>query len=125
MAAPPFPAFTGGDPPSPHAGDISPLTEALRPRIRLTQGQSKEARRLGQLGMKPAEVAVQLGEPEDQVKLAMATLRTAAESASRATLNVTTGAREFVGTEAQPGEAIWQTVDRLFVELAFRRAFMS
>lgn len=119
------PAFTGGDPPAPHAGDISPLTEALRPRIRLTRDQCKEARRLGRLGVRPEDVALQLGEPEEQVKLAMATLRTTVEDATRATLNVTMGAREFVATEAIHGESVWQTVDRLFIELAFRRALMS
>ena len=119
------PAFTGGDPPATHAGDISPLTEALRPRILLTRDQCKEARRLGRLGIAPADVAIRLCQPEDQVKLAMATLRTTAENTSRSTLNVTTGAREFVVTEAFPSESMWQTVDRLLVELAFRRVLMS
>jgi hypothetical protein len=61
--------------------------------------------------------------PEDAVRQALATLRTPKSSASRRSLNVTLAAHDFVWSEAEPHEACWETVDRLCVELAFRRAF--
>jgi hypothetical protein len=115
--------FSGGVPPGPHAGKISPLTRQLRPRIRLSPDLCKEARRLGRRGMSPEDVAIHLSQPIEQVKLAMATLRTRNRGRSRATLNVTIDAHDYVCAQALAGESAWATVDRLLVELAFRRAF--
>jgi hypothetical protein len=50
-------------------------------------------------------------------------MRTRNRARSRATLNVTLAAREFVVSEANDGEGMWATVDRLLGELSLRRAF--
>jgi hypothetical protein len=52
-------------------------------------------------------------------------MRTKLPEPSRRSLNVTLVAHEFVASEARPDEPCWETVDRLFVELAFRRAFAA
>ena len=114
--------FVGGHPPGPHAGDMSPLTEALRPPIQLTPEQGETARRLRRSGLDIAKIAVQLNAPEDEVRAALLTLRTRKRTATRRSLNVTLAAHEYVTGEAEKGEACWQTVDRLLAELAFRRA---
>ena len=48
--------FAGGQPPGPHAGDMSPLTEALRPPIGLTADQCEAARKLRRGGWEIVDV---------------------------------------------------------------------
>ncbi len=115
-------SFTGGQPPGPHAGDMSPLTEALRPPIGLSPDQCTTARKLRRRGRDLEEIAASLEVPEEVVRQALATMRTRKQAASRRSLNVTLAAHEYVTGEAGEGEACWETVDRLLVELAFRRA---
>jgi hypothetical protein len=114
--------FVGGHPPGPHAGDMSPYTETLRPAIRLTVQECRRARRLRRNGHGITEIASRLGVPHEEIRLALATIRTPKRPATRGTLNVTVEAREFILDEAQGHEPCWETVDRLLVELAFRRA---
>jgi len=118
MAAP----FTGGTPPGPHAGDMSPLTRILRPPLGLSVEQCQEARRLRRAGHEIADIAAAVGASEDNVRQALAAMRTKKRGATRRTLNVTLAAHEFVSGEAVAGESYWQTVDRLLVELTVRRA---
>jgi hypothetical protein len=115
-------AFHGGHPPGPNAGEISPQTEALRPLIQLPDKQCKAARRLRRKGWEVPEIAKRFNTSENDVWLAIATMRTSKPLSTRATLNVTVEARDFVLSEAEDHEACWETLDRLLVELAFRRA---
>src|SRR5664279_1923558 len=110
-------SFMGSKPPRPDAGAISPLTEALRPSIKLTKGESSQARRLLRCGFPTADIAGMLGVAEEVVRLAVATTRTNKTNASRGTLNVTLAAQSFVMAERQSNEAVWETTDRLFEEL--------
>ena len=114
--------FMGGHPPGPHAGDMSPHTEALRPAIHLTLQECRAARRLRRDGHGIPDIAALLAAADDEVRLALATIRTPKRAATRRTLNVTVEAHEFVAGEAREHEPCWETVDRLLVELAFRRA---
>lgn len=114
--------FAGGHPPGSHAGEISPLTEALRPPIGLTRKECEAARRLRRAGREIPEIAAKLAAPAVDVRQALATIRTRKRAVTRRTLNVTVEASEFVAGEAMGSEPCWETVDRLLVELAFRRA---
>lgn len=117
--------FQGGFPPGPHAGDISPLTEALRAPVPLSREHCVTARRMRREGETLEAIAAVLNCSEDDLKLALATLRTRNRTRSRATLNVTLAARDFVAGEALDGEVLWETVDRLLGELTFHRVFAS
>lgn len=114
--------FMGGHPPGPHAGDMSPLTEALRPSIPLAPTECEKARRLRRAGKEIPEIAARLAAPEADVRQALATMRTRRPFATRGSLNVTVAAHEFVASEAEDGEALWETMDRLLGELTMRRA---
>ena len=114
--------FVGGHPPGPHAGDISPVTEALRPPVRLPPAQRDIARRLRRHGWQVEDITQVIGATVDEVEEALATMRTPNPEATRANLNVTTAAREFVFREANEDEAVWSVVDRLFIELMYWRA---
>jgi hypothetical protein len=94
-------------------------------RIRLPPEQCQIARKLRRAGWEVSEIASHLPASEDEVRLALATLRTKTPIATRRTLNVTLAAHEFVQSEAIEGEACWETVDRLLGELALRRAFAT
>ncbi len=115
-------SYAGGHPPGPHAGDMSPYTEALRPPVALTPQQCRAARRLRRGGRGISEIAARLAVPDDHVRLALATIRTPKQAATRRSLNVTVEAHEFVSGEARDREPCWRTLDRLLIELAFRRA---
>lgn len=122
-------AYVKGTPPGPNAGDISPLTVALRPANRLTEEQCAHARQLRRdnPSLTDFDIAQLIGggASEEDVRLALATIRTPNPNPTRATLNVTIEAAEFVAREAQHGEARWETVDRLFGELAQLRAVFA
>jgi len=115
-------AFTRGHPPGPHTGDVSPHTEALRPPIGLTPKECEAARRLRRAGREIPDIAARLAVPDGEVRQALATIRTRRRGVTRSTLNVTVAAHEFVAAEVAGHEPCWETVDRLLVELAFRRA---
>lgn len=118
-------SFSGGNPPGPHAGDISTVTEALRPVIHLTPEQCRAARRLRRRGRQISEISLRLAAPEDEVRQALATMRTPKRTPTRKSLNVTLAAHEFVQSEAVRDEACWEVVDRLLIELTLRRALMG
>lgn len=101
---------------------MSPLTEALRPLVQLTPEQCQEARRLRRSGREIPEIALRLAALEEDVRQALATLRTRKKVVTRRTLNVTVAAHEYIVGEAGESETHWETVDRLLAELAFRRA---
>lgn len=118
-------SFVGGTPPGPYAGDMSPVTEALRPRISLDAKQAATARRLRRDRWTIGQIAEHLEADQEEVRHALATLRTKKMDPHRRTLNVTVEAAEFVSGQAEPGEAVWQTMDRLLVELVFSRALLA
>jgi hypothetical protein len=73
-----------------------------------------------------AEIAGQLG-PDvtaEDVAAALMTLRTPNPRASRATLNGSLAAGEFVAAEGRPGEPKWAVLDRLLDELVHLRRVM-
>ena len=115
-------SFAGGNPPGPHAGDMSPLTELLRPALGLSSDQCHEARRLRRAGRSIKDIATEFGTAEENVREALAAMRTRKVNATRRTLNVTLAAHEFVSREAVMDEPRWQTIDRLLIELTLRRA---
>ena len=114
--------FIKGTPPAPDAGNISPVTEMLRPPIDLTPDQCTTARRLRRGGHDISDIASRLAATEQQILQALATMRTRHVRVSRRALNVTVEAHRFVKDEALNAEPCWETVDRLFGELAIRRA---
>src|ERR1700679_1944423 len=97
-------AYVKGIPPGPHAGEMSPLTKVLRPKVGLPETECQRARRLRRRGHGVREIAERLGAKEEQITLAIATMRTKKAEVSRRTLNVTLAAREFVVAEAESGE---------------------
>lgn len=117
--------FQGGLPPGPHAGDISPLTEALRAPLPLSSDQCLAARQMRRAGKSLEVISESMNCSVEDVKLALAAMRTRNRARSRATLNVTLAARDFVLGEALKGEVAWETVDRLLGELTFYRVFAT
>ena len=75
----------------------------------------------------PAEIAGMLGEDVtgEAVSAALATLRTRNPRRSRSSINATVEAAGLVEGEGLPGEARWQTMDRLLAELLRLRAVVA
>ena len=115
--------FIKGEPPGPRAGEISELTRDLRPPLALSDEECRIARKLRRARLEISAIADRLNTSELCVQQALATMRTRRKLPSRRTLNVTVAAHEFVKGEADSHEAYWETVDRLFGELALRRAW--
>jgi len=108
-----MPTFNG-TPPAPHAGDINPATKMIRPHHGVTDEQRQIARRmLVHDRMTFAAIAAVLGLLEWQVREALSTVRLPGKSKSRASLNVSLEAAEFVRRQSLPGEAVWETMNRL------------
>lgn len=118
-----------GTPPAPSCGAPSPYTAALRPAIGLGPERCEAARRIKRRNpdATPAAIAAQLGEgaTEEDVALALATLRTRNPRLSRCIVNATVEAGEFVQREGRNGEPRWMTLDRLLRELATLRAVVA
>lgn len=116
-----------GKPPLPNAGQISPLTVAVRPPVKLPARECVRARALKKAGESTAEIAVQLDVEEDAVLQALAPMRMPNSAASRCSLNVTVATADFVKYQRLPNEPIWETTGRLFMELVTLRteAFVS
>jgi hypothetical protein len=118
-----------GTAPESRAGDGSPNTAALRPRIGMEPARCEAARKLkrDRPDMTPAQIAARLGggATEVDVMLALATLRCRNPGRSRATVNLTLEGAAFVKAERQEGERIWETGDRLLGELRRLRAAVA
>lgn len=110
-------AALSGTPPGPAAGDISPMTVALRPSIGLTSDQCETVRRLRRAGVDLASIAGSLGVPAEAVERAALAMRTPNPRPQRRTINATLEAAELVERESQPGEPRWRALDRLLSEL--------
>jgi hypothetical protein len=108
-----------------HARLSMPFPGAYHLGHQVSTGYSVYRHRVRSAFPRVSEIASHLSASEDQVCLALATLRTKTPIATGRTLNVTLAAHEFVQSEAVEGEAYWETVDRLLGELALRRAFAT
>ncbi|WP_424138201.1 hypothetical protein [Roseomonas chloroacetimidivorans] len=110
-----------GTPPGFHAGDISPRTKRLRPDIGLSEELVIAIRRERKKGQDPDQIARTLTLPLEVVEKALLAMRTPQPGRSRGTLNITREAHAFITRERRPGEAYWQTFDRIVGELIERR----
>jgi hypothetical protein len=118
-----------GTPPEGRAGDASPNTAALRPRIGMDHNRCEIARRMKREDpdLTPGQIAARLGgdASELSVALALATLRCRNPGRTRATVNLTLEGAAFVKAERHEGERIWEVGDRLFGELRRLRAAVA
>jgi hypothetical protein len=121
--------FYGGTAPAPDAGGIGQHTARLRPAIGLDKDRCTEARRLKRAdpALSAADIAGRLGEgaTEGAVLLALATLRTKNMRPTRATINASIEAAEFLKAERRQGERIWEVEDRLLAELIRLRGLVA
>jgi len=101
---------------------MSPVTQALRPPVRLTPEQCRTARKLRRRGHDLADISARIAASDAEVRQALATMRTINQAPTRRSLNVTLAAHQFVSDEGEASEPCWETVDRLFGELVIRRA---
>ena len=106
-----------GRPPGSGAGDMSKLTEALRPGIALSPKDAADARRLRREGREPHEIAALLDAGVEDVEKALCQMRMPRPETTRGTLNVTLAAHAAVLRERQGHEPLWVTMDRLLDEL--------
>lgn len=111
-----------GKPPGNGAGDISKLTEALRPALLLTPKEAAEARRRRRAGASTDEIAAAMDKPLDEIEKVLVQMRMPRPETTRGTLNVTLAAHRLIMHERQGDEPIWTTVDRLLDELLRLRA---
>jgi hypothetical protein len=111
-----------GNPPSPNCGEMSPLTEAVRPFVQLTKEQCVVARRLRRTGYEVEAIAANLSVSVEAVLQALAPMRMHNPAASRATLNVTLATHDFVMHQRLGNEPVWSTTGRLLTELVMLRA---
>lgn len=106
-----------GKPPGNGAGDISKLTEALRPTLLLTAKEAAEARRMRRGGLSPEDISAVMDKPLDEIEKVLVQMRMPRPETTRGTLNVTLAAHRLIMRERQGDEPIWTTVDRLLDEL--------
>lgn len=111
-----------GKPPGTGSGEMSRITQALRPSIALTDQEARKARTLRRQGQAPSAIATKLGLPAEEVEKVLLQMRNPRPETTRGTLNVTLAAHRFVLAEQLGEEPMWQTMDRLLDELIRRRA---
>ena len=111
-----------GKPPGTGSGDMSRITQALRPSIALSEQESRKARTLRRQGESPQAIAGKLGVALEEIEKALVQMRNPRPETTRGTLNVTLAAHRFVQAERLGEEPMWQTMDRLVDELIRRRA---
>jgi hypothetical protein len=103
----------------PQRSQANPETIRLRPPVRLSVERAAMARDLRRQnpGMAVAAIAKRIGASDlEAVTRALGTLRTPLAK-PRALLNCSEAAKVFVRTQAQPGESVGGTLDRLLGEL--------
>jgi hypothetical protein len=107
----------GEDPPKtpgPRAGEINPGTLAARAPIALSDEQRRHARFLRfEKKWDWVVLADAFGCSVQEIQHALATIRTPSTSPKRATLNVSLAAYARIQELRQPGEAVWETVNRV------------
>jgi hypothetical protein len=106
-----------GKPPGNGAGDISKLTEALRPTILLTPKEAAEARQMRRAGLSAEDISAAMDKPLDEIEKVLVQMRMPRPETTRGTLNVTLAAHRLIMRERQGDEPIWTTMDRLLDEL--------
>jgi hypothetical protein len=95
---------------------MSPRTAALRPDIDLTEEQVAQARQMRRAGSRVDWIAMVLGVSLEATERALLAMRTPKDNRTRASLNVTLEARDYVLGLQKRGEAVHQTVDRILGE---------
>jgi hypothetical protein len=95
------------------AGEISPATLRLRAPLFLSYEQRNAAKMWRQVGLEIWEIAEEMGVSETDVALALANIRTHRPQHPRRTLNVSVAAWAKFNAMRLPGEAMWQTVNRV------------
>lgn len=110
-----------GTPPHHGAGEMAARTQALRPALGLTAEEVAQVRHLRKQGLHPAQIATSTGLALDLIERACLAMRMPHPNRGRGTLNVTVEAHRLVHRERLPGEAVWETFDRLMDELLRRR----
>jgi len=95
--------------------DANPVTKALRPQTNLSDQQIEEVRKACKEGQDPVAIAQQKGVPLEDVKIALASLRTPVNNPGRKTLNVSPEAHKKVMASRLPGESAKEATDRLLL----------
>ena len=111
-----------GKAPGAGSGEMSLRTQALRPSIAMDARESTKARKMRRAGAEPADIALALGVPVEEVEKALVQMRSPRPETTRGTLNVTLAAHRMIMLERVGDEPIWQTIDRMLDELLRRRA---
>jgi hypothetical protein len=92
---------------------MSPYTDLLRGPMPLNAAQRKEARRLREAGLDWPEIAAAIERSVEDVQHSLATIRTRHREPSRGTINASPMAHAYLKGRQLPGEAMWETVNRL------------
>lgn len=95
--------------------EANPRTKELRPRIKLSDQQVEEVRQARKDGLDPSQIADRTGLPLEDIKIALAPLRTPLSSHRRRTLNASLAVYQHVMSQRRPGEPIKETLDRLIL----------
>lgn len=118
-----------GTPPQPRASNLSAVTASLRPRIGMDHNRCEMARRMKRADARltAAEIAGRVGggATEQDILLALATLRSRNPNPSRVAINATVEAGQFLKEQRREGERLWETTDRIFGELRRLRALVG
>ena len=99
--------------PSVDCGKISSETVRLRPEIRLTDYERKQAKRLREDGNNFDEIASRLKRDVNDVEKSLSTIRTKRFAPSRYTANISEAAHQKLESIKLPDEPIWQTMNRI------------
>lgn len=100
--------------PGPNAGSMNDRTRAIRAPLSLTEEERDYARfRLVELEWTHLAIAEAMGRPVEDIKLALANIRTRRKKRSRETLNISPAAAARFRAAQQTGEAMWETVNRV------------
>lgn len=95
------------------AGKISAHTQEVRGPMPLTADQRRRAKSMRLKAFDFPMIAAILGRSETDVRHGLATVRTRRDDPTRATLNVSPAAKEQLDKLRHPGEAIWETFNRV------------
>lgn len=100
--------------PGKDAGQISVQTIKLRGPMPLTAAQRRRARFLRfEVGWDWPDIAADVGRSQQEVRHSLANARTLSPDPKRATVNVGPAAIERLRVLQRPGEAMWETMNRL------------
>lgn len=99
--------------PAADSGRISPETVKLRPLVSLTPYEKRVAKSLRASGEDFEKIADRLKRDVVDVEISLSTIRTKRTDPSRFTANISEAAHVEIEKMKIPGEATWETVNRL------------